>query len=474
MDDSNAGHAANAPGGAPRDGGSADVTEAVPAWLLFNAHGFGDTYLTSALARQFRRLHCRDGQRLVVVVRETHLPIAQLFADSADAIHTVPNRVLDRMRALQARIGGAPRFRPNRALLAHPRGLAGAPIEQLGLIDGVSRLHLLAVGLRLGVPSEPDLPVIPSAWRAAAQREATRRGIVPGRSALLVPNAARWPALGDGFWQRLAERLRASGWTAAVLEDDLPIELLLPLAEQAGWLIGGIDDRMNIAVSAQLGCKKTFVAWAPAQGARFNIDGIALAHPYPYALQRGFDGRDYDVEYIEARADQFDAAIDQIARGRNANFAHQSSVQPVSRLRIDVTPGEVIDKMTILEVKLERLPEDKRLTILGELAALQQAIVAAYGPLSGELKEAADRLRDLNRYAFDANEVIYRDMADPPFELHAPNPDITGRERRVIATITNMLDGVASNRDRVLVKNRINTLLNCDWMERRSFTDRSP
>lgn len=55
-----------------------------------------------------------------------------------------------------------------------------------------------------------------------------------------------------------------------------------------------------------------------------------------------------------------------------------------------MTPGEVIDKMTILEVKL-------------------------------------GRLRDLSRDAFDADEVMYRDLADPPFDLDAPNPDIAGR-----------------------------------------------
>jgi hypothetical protein len=462
-----------------------------PTWFLLNAHGAGDAYLVGALARQFRRQHGGSAGRLAMVVKQAHLPIAQMFGDALDAIYVAPADYLRRARTHQARHGLQPIFAPQQALLAHPACLVDAPIEQLALISGVSRIHLFATVLRLRLLSDPEPPVIQPTWRETAEREAARLGIAPGRSVVLVPDADTWPTLDDRFWERLSARLAGLGWTvltnlagsvsggrrgkpfAGSIGLDVPIGVFLPLVERAGWVIGTLSGLMSLTVSARTDCKKTFIARSPAPGAAFTVDGIALPTAYPYGLQRTYDGNDYDVEYVDARAElDVDALVEEVAHGRNADFDYRAQREPATRMRIDVAPGEVVDKMTILEVKLERLPAEKRLTILGELAAVRQALVSAYGPLTGELKMAADRLRDLNRGAFDVNEVVYRDSDDHDFMRKAAAGDIAGVEKRVAACVANFLRGVGYNRERILIKNRINALLNCDWMERRSFADR--
>ncbi|MBI3513137.1 MAG: hypothetical protein HY060_03595, partial [Proteobacteria bacterium] len=467
------------------------IEPARPAWFLLNAHGAGDTYLVGALARQFRRHHGAAAPRLAMVVKEAHLPIAQMFGDAIDDIYVAPDDYLRRARAHQARHGLRPTFGPQQGMLAHPACLTDAPIEQLALIGGVSRMHLFGTVLRLPLPPAPDLPTIQPEWRETALREAERLGIVPGRSVVLVPDADTWPALGDAFWERLAARLTGLGWTVLTnlagsvgggrrtkpfgdsVGLDVPIGVFLPLVECAGWVIGSLCGLMSLMVSARTDCKKTVVGRSPEAGSAFTVDGIALANAYPYGLQRTFDGADYDVEYVDARAElAIETLVEEIAQGRNAGFNYRASREPATRMRIDVAPGDVVDKMTILEVKLEKLPADKRVTILGELAWVRHALVATYGPLTGELKAAADRLRDLNRGAFDVNEVVYQDFDDPAFLKQAAAGEIAGIEERVAACITNFLRGVGFNRERILVKNRINALLNCDWMERRSFVDR--
>jgi hypothetical protein len=467
-----------------------DVSRTQPTWFLVNAFSAGDTYLPCALARQFRQLHCRSGQRLAMVVKEAHLPIAQMFEAAIDDIFVAPDDYLAEASRHVADHAIGSTFEPDRALFMRP-DFADTPIESFGLIDGVSRAHLFAALLRLPFPPVLELPTIRSEWYARAEEEAVRIGLVPGRSVVLVPDANTWLPVAEAFWERLAERLDARGWMvftnvagsvrsggrrapfARSTAVDLPFGAFLPLVQKAGWVVGSVCGLMNLVVSAQTDCKKTFVARSPEPGTSLSIDGVALTTAYPYALQRTFDGQDYDVEYIDARSDLSPEALaEEVARGRNASFDYRAPRQPVLRMRLDMPPGDVVDRMTILEVKLERLPEAKRLTIFGELAALRQALTAAYGPLTGELKAAADRLRDLNRGAFDVNEVVYRDFDDPAFVSACANADIAGIESRVMGCITNMLRGVGFNRERILVKNRINALLNCDWMERRSFVDR--
>jgi len=72
---------------------------------------------------------------------------------------------------------------------------------------------------------------------------------------------------------------------------------------------------------------------------------------------------------------------------------------PVSSVPIDVSPGELVDKLTILEIKLQRLPDGPgRVNVRREYDILERARSAALAPsaelsrLSGALKAVNERL----------------------------------------------------------------------------------
>lgn len=72
---------------------------------------------------------------------------------------------------------------------------------------------------------------------------------------------------------------------------------------------------------------------------------------------------------------------------------------PVSSVLIDVSPGELVDKLTILEIKLQRLPEGSaRANVRHEYDVLEAARAKALAPsaeltrLSGDLKTVNERL----------------------------------------------------------------------------------
>src|SRR5271168_4789108 len=111
-----------------------DVSRAQPTWFLVNAFSAGDTYLPCALARQFRQLHCRSGERLAMVVKEAHLPIAQMFEAAIDDIFVAPDEYLANASRQVANHAIGSRFEPGRALFMRP-DFADVPIESFGLID---------------------------------------------------------------------------------------------------------------------------------------------------------------------------------------------------------------------------------------------------------------------------------------------------------------------------------------------------
>lgn len=69
---------------------------------------------------------------------------------------------------------------------------------------------------------------------------------------------------------------------------------------------------------------------------------------------------------------------------------------PVSSVLIDVSPGELIDKLTILEIKLQRLPDGPaRANVRHEYDVLEAARTRALAP-SAELSRLSSDLRAAN------------------------------------------------------------------------------
>jgi hypothetical protein len=73
---------------------------------------------------------------------------------------------------------------------------------------------------------------------------------------------------------------------------------------------------------------------------------------------------------------------------------------------VEIAPGELIDKITILEIKAERIEDaDKRANVLVELATLGEARAAAIPP-DGEVDRLTAQLKAVNQTLWDIEDDI--------------------------------------------------------------------
>ena len=124
-------------------------------------------------------------------------------------------------------------------------------------------------------------------------------------------------------------------------------------------------------------------------------------------------------------------------------------------MKIDVSPGEVIDRLTILEIKLERIADPQKLRhVQGEYELLSQTLAAGIDR-STELESLRAELKEVNTALWRIEDDI-RD--------HERRQDF-GAEFVVLAR------SVYRNNDRrVAIKLRINEHLGSVLVEEKSYS----
>lgn len=123
-------------------------------------------------------------------------------------------------------------------------------------------------------------------------------------------------------------------------------------------------------------------------------------------------------------------------------------------LQIPVSPGELVDKMTILEIKQRRLSGDKRAHVEGELALLS-SVAARVLPRSEEL----DRLR---RELAEVNDTLWR-IEDRIRLCEA--------QKEFGPAFVDLARAVYLNNDRrAALKRSINELLGSEIVEEKEYT----
>jgi hypothetical protein len=123
-------------------------------------------------------------------------------------------------------------------------------------------------------------------------------------------------------------------------------------------------------------------------------------------------------------------------------------------IRIEVAPGELIDKLTILEIKRERIQDPaKHANVEVEFAALQSAYEAAIPP-SKALLDLRAQLRDANARLWDIEDEIRDCEREQDF-----GPKFVALARAVYRT----------NDRRSAVKREINMLLGSALIEEKSY-----
>jgi hypothetical protein len=123
---------------------------------------------------------------------------------------------------------------------------------------------------------------------------------------------------------------------------------------------------------------------------------------------------------------------------------------------IEVAPGELLDKMSILEIKLDRITDPAKRANVGTELALLKAVRDESVSASTELDALYRELRSVNETLWDIEDDI-RDEE---------------RARRFEARFIELARSVyVVNDKRALIKRQINTLLESNIFEEKSYAD---
>lgn len=125
-------------------------------------------------------------------------------------------------------------------------------------------------------------------------------------------------------------------------------------------------------------------------------------------------------------------------------------------LMVEVAPGELIDKITILEIKLKNIKDEAKLANVQREYDILMATYRANVTETEPLRALIDELRDANAKIWDIEDDI-RDLER--------NKDFGERFVEVARSV------YRSNDRRAATKRKINELLNSVIIEEKSYAD---
>ncbi len=124
-------------------------------------------------------------------------------------------------------------------------------------------------------------------------------------------------------------------------------------------------------------------------------------------------------------------------------------------LKIDVSPGELLDRITILEIKGERVTDTEKLTNIRHELALYRDTFEGRLRATGELTTLLQELKTVNEALWDIEDEIRGCEARQDFG------------RRFVELARSVY---RTNDRRALIKRRINILCGSSIIEEKSYT----
>jgi hypothetical protein len=156
--------------------------------------------------------------------------------------------------------------------------------------------------------------------------------------------------------------------------------------------------------------------------------------------------------FRQSRPGQWADVFERIAEALHRRLAAPAELRPI---RVEIAPGELIDKITILEIKGERITDAvKRHHVLTELTLLVAARDRAV-PGSAELTRLAAELKAVNEALWQIEDEIRRCERDADF-----GPRFIALARSVYGR----------NDRRAALKRQINERLGSPLLEEKSYT----
>jgi len=123
-------------------------------------------------------------------------------------------------------------------------------------------------------------------------------------------------------------------------------------------------------------------------------------------------------------------------------------------VRIPVSLGELIDKITILQIKSQKLTDVRQKTNVDRELAELEGVLSEIGPLSADVGTVMDGLRSANMKLWDIEDDIRRCEREKHFD-----EEFIRLARAVYFT----------NDERANLKRKINTLLDSELVEEKSY-----
>jgi hypothetical protein len=424
------------------------------SYILIAVHGVGDTYAVASLCKKFKELNCPE-QNLVLLVKRAHVELAAMF-EGINILLPFEDCGLghpDDRRERNADI----RPEPGKPFFTHP-SVAHIRPDLCVAWGRMCDIAMYAMILGLHPDLEPERPRRDLRLDEEAREIAQRVGIRPGRTVVMISQASSWPSPPPGFFELLSSKLQREGWLVIENGPWLPFRCVIPLLEIAGWAVGANCGIMQMIVSSQTHCRKTILTtamWPDFPDAHRHL--LPIDSTLPYRSFRRIDGKKYDIE--EFRIDGYDSherLTDHIVCGRNARGT-MPSPEPLNYLEVDGAPGEVLDKMTILEVKVQKLPE--RAHLFYREIAYYAGICERLLQKHPEIDQRVQRLRYLNAVAWDHNEILIRIQQRNGIAIEAAVRD----------TASAFQAANAANQERVRIKNEIDAIFNAGMREEKSY-----
>lgn len=427
-------------------------------YILASYYGLGDTYLVAALCQAFKQKYCLNGEKLMLVVKEKHVDLAKMFP-GIDQVGWLTDEQLRSVVPLNDK----PVPSPGRFFYVHPSVVSVRP-DYCVAASRMSDAAMYALILGLHPETPLSLPVVPE-----EAKNSKFEGLVTGQTAVLVTKTNSWPDIPEFFWAMLTDALHKTGWKVVRNDPKLPLRYAIPYLEQAGWVIGANCGFMQMVVSSRARCRKTILT----QAVYPDVD-TSYRHPLPFSSTmeyrrfRKVDGNKYDIEEFRVDGSQnYSRVCAAISQGRNA-LGPAPKTEPLTVIDLETTPGDLIDRLTVLWVKRDKLPH-KAYLLYREIAVLEDLRERLTRKYPAVYEKEAE-LCYLNVLAWDNNEILINTYAD---QNYAANNWYIDNDISKIDEAEDVLKAFGkahrANQRRVQVKNEIDAICGAGITEVKSY-----